>query len=55
MKNQKETKKGWGFAALLGLLCSFVTIEGNVAIALLFAGVFAFCAWKGGYMEGGVA
>lgn len=50
MKTQ-TTKPGWGLVALVSLMVAG-TCFGSFWLSLTSLTIFAFSAWKGGYMEG---
>ena len=50
MKTQ-TTKPGWGIVALVSLMVAG-TCFGSFLLSMASVALFAFSAWKGGYMEG---
>lgn len=49
MTATKQTKWGWGLVALVSVTV-FCTCTGSLWLTLGSAALFAFSAWRGGYM-----
>lgn len=47
----RQTKPGWGLVALASLMVAG-TCFGSFLLSMASLAVFAFSAWRGGYMEG---
>lgn len=49
-KTANETKPGWGIVALVSLTVAG-TCFGSFFLSMASLALFAFSAWRGGYME----
>ena len=49
-KTAHETKPGWGFVALISVMVA-CTCFGSLWLTGISAALFAFSAWRGGYMD----
>ena len=45
-----KTNKGWGIVAVISVMVA-ITCFGNLWITGISVALFAFSAWKGGYMD----